>query len=78
MNSKQEDFQLTYFNKPYCTYCGRQMTATPIFLHFDAKTGERLYKIQFKCPNKHWWNLHDAGFLGDKPAGYSVLTEREL
>jgi len=69
---------MTYPNRPYCTHCGAQMTATPVSSGYNSKTGKRLYKIRFSCPRRRFWSpLHDAGFLGDR-GGYTLLTEEEL
>ena len=63
---------------PYCTHCGAQMAATPIPTGYNAKTGERLYKIQFSCPNRRFWRpLHDTGIVCDI-SGVSLFTELEL
>lgn len=40
--------------KHFCQKCGSQLLYTAKKHHFDFNTGELLYYIAGKCPNKYW------------------------
>jgi hypothetical protein len=44
----------------YCTKCGEKLVATKTLVNqYDLETGEQLYRVRAKCPNKTFFiSLH--------------------
>jgi hypothetical protein len=67
---KQEDeeieHQLKQISKTkYCKVCGSELNQTLFFVTCAPSTGEKLFKLVYKCPNKKLYNFHTKFTVGD-------------
>ncbi len=42
-------------DRPYCRVCGEVCDFIPIFVRYSEHTGESLYRLRMRCPNKRWF-----------------------
>ena len=47
-----------------CTRCGSVLEVVTKVSQYDDKTGEPLYRHNYKCPNKRLFNGHDEYWEG--------------
>ncbi len=45
------------YKKQYCRYCGSLLLQTPWYGSYDNDTGERYESIEYRCPEKKWWQF---------------------
>lgn len=48
----------------YCSKCGKKMEVRQIIAknhpNYDSVTGRQFKYYHYRCPDAHWWNLHDV------------------
>lgn len=42
----------------YCNKCGEKVIKTIHFVTYDQHYGDALYEVNYRCPNKKWYNSH--------------------
>lgn len=57
-------------NQPrYCTRCGALLgRSKPRLTGYDGYTGLPHHEVDYRCPNRRWWNLwHDRVTITNDP-----------
>ena len=50
----------------YCSYCGKRMIEIKTFEFYSKATGQKIYRIKYKCPDrKGFFNNHDYEIFDD-------------
>lgn len=44
----------------YCSVCGKELIAKPIYHCFNISTGKPENSWRYKCPNAKFWNGHTS------------------
>ncbi len=68
-------------DRPYCRVCGEVCDFVPVFVRYSEMTGESLYNLRMRCPNKRWFLDRHKSILVSDPmyrGALVVFTEKQL